>query len=875
MSRRRIAIVSSCAPPQAGQPVTGGGLRTLQLVESVRAAGHVPSLLVERGADPQGFDRAELPERLAKLRPSVVILEQWALASAIGDFDKPVAIDLHGSLLLENVYRRGDVDLMLDAGAKLAALARADLLLVPSPAQLSWFASWATLAGLDPRDLPLRLLPLALPGAPTKRTAKAPPLRLVYGGARWPWIDSRDALIAAADAVAGIEGATLDVFAYDPPRHGLDFDDELGTWGEVDAALGGREADGITLRGGTSHAAFSKFLRTEATVALDCWVPNPERLLAATTRTVESLHAGLPVITVPEASWAPALVAAGAGWTSDRDGLAALLKKLGRSGKAIAKASEAAVRLAGSTHSIEGAGAALTDWLERPSRAVRATPLLDRLIVLEREHNAIGVTALEEDHRRLIDAQIAAHQVELQDLKRQAAADIEAVSANHAAMVRTITDGHREENAKILTDSQRQSREQLAHWQGELERLRTALEGELRRQAERHALELKEAIGQQGSERADERDRHRAELEKQQARFEADREHHRQELEDREAKHRAAVETIVREHAANAQETRAARDGEATALVEAHRAQIAAHQVELQDLKRQAAADIEAVSANHAAMVRTITDGHREENAKILTDSQRQSREQLAHWQGELERLRTALEGELRRQAERHALELKEAIGQQGSERADERDRHRAELEKQQARFEADREHHRQELEDREAKHRAAVETIVREHAANAQETRAARDGEATALVEAHRAQMLEAKAEREAEVQQIVGQWQAELAQADAQRTAEMETADERSRAEIAAAVADWQQKLEAAHERLRAAKAKHTEEVARLRVELGAERSRAETTRAPASEQPPEQAGRQRGPALPGRSGQALRLARLWVEHALDRDA
>lgn len=707
MSRRRIAIVSSCAPPQAGQPVTGGGLRTLQLVESVRAAGHVPSLLVERGADPQGFDRAELPERLAKLRPSVVILEQWALASAIGDFDKPVAIDLHGSLLLENVYRRGDVDLMLDAGAKLAALARADLLLVPSPAQLSWFASWATLAGLDPRDLPLRLLPLALPGAPTKRTAKAPPLRLVYGGARWPWIDSRDALIAAADAVAGIEGATLDVFAYDPPRHGLDFDDELGTWGEVDAALGGREADGITLRGGTSHAAFSKFLRTEATVALDCWVPNPERLLAATTRTVESLHAGLPVITVPEASWAPALVAAGAGWTSDRDGLAALLKKLGRSGKAIAKASEAAVRLAGSTHSIEGAGAALTDWLERPSRAVRATPLLDRLIVLEREHNAIGVTALEEDHRRLIDAQIAAHQVELQDLKRQAAADIEAVSANHAAMVRTITDGHREENAKILTDSQRQSREQLAHWQGELERLRTALEGELRRQAERHALELKEAIGQQGSERADERDRHRAELEKQQARFEADREHHRQELEDREAKHRAAVETIVREHAANAQETRAARDGEATALVEAHRAQ------------------------------------------------------------------------------------------------------------------------------------------------------------------------MLEAKAEREAEVQQIVGQWQAELAQADAQRTAEMETADERSRAEIAAAVADWQQKLEAAHERLRAAKAKHTEEVARLRVELGAERSRAETTRAPASEQPPEQAGRQRGPALPGRSGQALRLARLWVEHALDRDA
>lgn len=718
MSRRRIAVVSSCALPRPGRPVTGGGLRTLQLVETVRAAGHVPSLLVERGADPKGFELADLPERLAKLRPSAVIVEQWALAAGLGDFDKPVAIDLHGSLLLENVYRRGEVDLALDAGAKLRALARADLLLVPSVAQLSWFASWATLAGLDPRELPLRLLPLALPGTPTKRTAKKPALRLVYGGARWPWIDSRDALLAAADAVAAIPGATLDVFAYDPPRHGLDFDDELGTWGEVDEALAGREADGVTLRPGTSHAKFTAFLREEATVALDLWRPNPERLLAATTRTVESLHAGLPVITVREASWAPALLAAGAGWTTDSGGLRALLKSLAKGGS-LAKASAAATTLATTHHTIEPAGVALVAWLESPSRAVRAIPLLDRLVELERQHNALAVAALEADHRALIDKQVAAQQVEIEDLKRQAAADMEAQSAGHRAMVHQITEGHRDETAKILTDSQRQTRERVEHWQGELDRLRATGEAEVQGQAQRHAAELRAAL----------------------------------------------------------QEQRVERDAERTTL-----------------------------------------------------------------------------------RAERD-----EERGRQGAEHERERERQKGEIEALQARHDLEREQQAADLQAREAQKREEIAALVAEQA-----TREA------ALVVDHRGQMAEARAEREAEVQQIVGHWQAELARADAQRTAEMEAADEQSRGEIAGAVADWEAKLDAAHERLRSSKAKHAEEIARVKVEAGAARAEAEAARVEAAA--PEYGrtrARLRGPNLPGRSGQALRLARLWVEHALDRDA
>ena len=38
--KRRVALVSSCTPPLPGVPATGGGLRTAQLLETLRGAGH-------------------------------------------------------------------------------------------------------------------------------------------------------------------------------------------------------------------------------------------------------------------------------------------------------------------------------------------------------------------------------------------------------------------------------------------------------------------------------------------------------------------------------------------------------------------------------------------------------------------------------------------------------------------------------------------------------------------------------------------------------------------------------------------------------------------------------------------------------------------
>jgi len=455
MTRRRVAVVSSCCPPLPGHPVTGGGLRTAQLLDTLATGKHSVIPVIEAAALPsKGVPKAwrrftdDLPAVLRAIKPDVIVLEQWALASRLGDPahggapDVPLVIDLHGSLMLENVYRRGSMDLTLDAKTKLEALRRADLLLTPAPDQLHHFASWASLAGFDARELPLELMPLATSSVAAARTGKKPALRMVYGGARWPWIDSLAWLEVAADAAEKAKGAALDVFTYEPPRHGLPFEEDLGSWPDVDTALGGRSKGGVRLHGRTEHAAFLEVLRTDATVALDLWEPNPERMLASTTRTVEFLAAGLPVITVQGACWAEELVQSGAGWTvapGDRASLSVLLAKLAAEPGLIAAASKAALALARQRADLAVSGAALLAFVNKPSRPPRAPrSLVEAIVHVRQTHLDETLRSLQAAHETEHAALVAAHKADTAQLADQHRAEVQQLRAQHQAEVLSL-----------------------------------------------------------------------------------------------------------------------------------------------------------------------------------------------------------------------------------------------------------------------------------------------------------------------------------------------------------------------------------------------------------------------------------------------------
>ena len=593
------------------------------------------------------------------------------MAALLEDLDKPVAVDLHGSLLLENVYRRGELDLTLDAGAKIKALRADDLLLVPSTAQLSWFASWAAIAGFDPREPPLALMPLAMPGEPAPpRTKETPYLRLVYGGARWPWIDSLEALTVAADVADEAYGGRLDVFTFDPPRHGLPVDEELGTWAQVDAALVGRTKRGIRLRGGVSHAEFSAFLSKDATVALDLWKPNPERLLAATTRTVEYLWHGLPVITVQGADWAEALLDTGAGWVVPSDDPAALdtlLRGLVDEPERIAAASAAATALARERHTLEAAGQALLEFVQKPVCPPRTAKSLTGLVIAERE--AHFDVALHEQHAHLLAAHEAraeevrrAHQEEIRDLSARHRALVEDITERHRVLVEGLTDKHRDELADNLIERQREASRMLIHWQGELDKAHSSVVGSDSRQRK----ELDEAEARHRTDRQADEERHRAELETLAERARAElreaRDEHKRELatadtgrsgalEQAEARHRQELADLLEAHRAEGKAIAA--EYKAERMQEQGR-----HRTELEAVVEKARADMEAARLERDGEVRELVEQWSEKAAT----AQREATEARDRLKDAQERLRGAkhqhTEESARQEVELNALKV-------------------------------------------------------------------------------------------------------------------------------------------------------------------------------------------------------------------------
>ena len=666
--KRRVALISSCAPPGPGSPVTGGGLRTEQLAQTLRAAGHSVRLFVERAAlgpkapkelRDHAFDGNSLADQVRSFRPSVLVVEQWALVPLISELNKPLVVDLHGSLLLENVFRRGDIDLVLDAGSKIQALSQADLLLVPAEVQVHHFSSWATLAGFDPRELPIALLPLAMPDEPTQRKTKRPPLRVVYGGARWPWIDSLSALRTAADVIASIPDAHLDVFTFEPPRHGLDFEEDLGTWPQALSELANREEQGITLHEGEPHHSWQRFLRSEATIALDLWEPNPERMLAATTRSIEFLWAGLGLVTVMGSSWSAALARTGAGWSlppGDNDGLRDLLQELAAKPAQIAAASRAATSLIKNEHQLLEAGKHLLRFCQDPKRPTRSAQTLpEALVVIREEQLATELRSLEQAHAEEHRELIASHRDEQNEDRDRNTSEMAVLTARH-----------REEVSALVRDNQGLISRLEAQHKEKMQELVSESRSQLKEAAKEASRETKSAAKEHRAAMMTAAKEHRAQLKTQAKEHQSESKElvsqWRVRLKELEGKlthqqrtHETELRLLAEEHRSELQDIVAAHRGQITALTDQHSTQLKQQAVEhnatLAARDKRAREELQQAVLDHRDEIESLADGNR-----------RQIKELAAERQDEVQKLVGQSRAELEQADERHRAETQARI---------------------------------------------------------------------------------------------------------------------------------------------------------------------------------------------------------------------
>jgi glycosyltransferase involved in cell wall biosynthesis len=399
-----------------GRSVGGGGLRAWGLGEALKGRGHdvvysVPEVLVPEGAEHDelrkyAFDPADLQRAVLRAEPDVLIVEQWGLATYLQDVTIPVVLDLHGSLILENAFRKHRT-LTSNAAAKIKALQKADLVLCPAVRQRAYFMSWLMMSGADPRDIPIEVVPVSMPPELPERNASAEgPLELVYGGQLWPWIHPDAALQVATELLEESNAGALHLFVKDPERSEvLPHDNST----QVNArALSARilESAAVKVEGLVPHETMIERY-SGAHLAVDLYARNSERELAYTTRTVEYLWCGLPVLYGDYGELSDLIVRYEAGWVvspDDEEGIRAALQEALGDRQELARRSENARRLVQEELTWDKTIDPLDRFITDPAIRERGSTIFGKLalefdrIAAETNHH---VTGLEVETQRL------------------------------------------------------------------------------------------------------------------------------------------------------------------------------------------------------------------------------------------------------------------------------------------------------------------------------------------------------------------------------------------------------------------------------------------------------------------------------------------
>lgn len=333
----RVVLITTEPVPLPGWPTTGTGLRAWSLAGALRERGHDLTLLMaedclEGYRAPEGcrepdrdlpdwvatFDRkasagsegeariiTEHGELLEKC--DVVIAQHWGVVRHLPELHVPLALDLAGPHLLERRHW-GSPSPELDLAEKLDALRRADFVTVCGRVQRLYFLPFLQMAGweIETLDASMPITDFSI-----SRASEPAPVRgdrFIFGGYLLPWQDPSAALQIVMDAMAESDKGEL-VFIGGAHPHA----DVSG--GKFDAILRRlREHPRVSMLGPQPYEEFSRLL-AEGGIALDLMARNTERELAVTSRTVQYLAAGLPVIYNDYSELSGAIGDAEAGWT--------------------------------------------------------------------------------------------------------------------------------------------------------------------------------------------------------------------------------------------------------------------------------------------------------------------------------------------------------------------------------------------------------------------------------------------------------------------------------------------------------------------------------------------------------------------------------
>lgn len=323
----KILIFASDILPLDGLPTSGGGLRSWQIIKGLESRGfnidarmpserflcrNLPDEIREKYKE--RFWKPEDQEAIIDAsNPDVIIFvnpEQNNLKEHPG---RPVVTDLHGPRILETVYNDHADPQRARAvfiSQKIAKLTEADFITCAGQRQRYYFLAFLLSTGRDVEELDIEYMPVSLsPEIPTFQK-NYEDKRLVYSGGFYPWQNASRPLLVLDEVLRDSGKARLDVYG---GSHSVSKEDEINFSACLDRLKnnpfvtfhGYQPRENILKAFATSYAAFELMER------------NYERELAFTTRTVEFLWAGLPVIYNNYAELSEHIAERQAGWCVD------------------------------------------------------------------------------------------------------------------------------------------------------------------------------------------------------------------------------------------------------------------------------------------------------------------------------------------------------------------------------------------------------------------------------------------------------------------------------------------------------------------------------------------------------------------------------
>jgi glycosyltransferase involved in cell wall biosynthesis len=367
---------------------SGGGLRSWQIIQGLQAHGfEVVYSMPEESYLSRTFREHIPPEARGRLwnpwnqeqiiereKPDVIILTKPALKFWKKNYEIPLALDFHGPDLIEfeqMVKGAQPMGRYSRAISKLKTIAEADFFTCAGRRQRYYFIAFLLIGGVELNDLEIHYMPVAMSGDLPPHKADLEHRTIIFAGGFYPWLNPMSALLNLGQCLRKVSKCYLEIFGGSHetnPEEKREFDafrEEMG------------KNPNVTFHGTISRDQLLTRYQ-KAYVAFEVMSRNPERELAFTTRTVEFMWAGLPVIYNDYAELSDLICQYRAGWLVSPGNISHLeevVKLIAEDTGTVLRASENAQRLVRENLTYEKVITPLVDFCRNPRRRRRSQDL--------------------------------------------------------------------------------------------------------------------------------------------------------------------------------------------------------------------------------------------------------------------------------------------------------------------------------------------------------------------------------------------------------------------------------------------------------------------------------------------------------------------